>query len=123
VRGKSIEEENMAENGSNLRCKVMIGLFVAVATLWISPASAQDAGGTYKAKCAVCHGADGKGDTPVGKKMGVHDFSSSEVQKETDDALIAVVASGRNKMPPYGKSLNAGQIKDLVAYIRTLGKK
>src|SRR5258708_31259340 len=91
LSGKLTEEENMEGNGSNLRCRVMVGLIVAAVALWISPASAQDAGGTYKTKCAVCHGADGKGDTPVGKKMGVHDFGSADVQKEPDDTLIVVV--------------------------------
>ena len=41
----------------------------------VSPVVAQDAAGTYKAKCAMCHGADGKGG-----KMGTRDFTSAEVQ-------------------------------------------
>jgi cytochrome c6 len=88
-----------------------------------STARAQDAAGVFKTKCAACHGADGKGSTPAGKNMGVHDFASPEVAKETDEQLIEVVTKGRNKMPPYGNSLKEPQIKDLVAYIRDLAKK
>ncbi len=40
--------------------------------------------GTYKAKYAACHGADGSGDAAVGKKLGTHDFRSAEVQKMSD---------------------------------------
>jgi mono/diheme cytochrome c family protein len=77
---------------------------------------------TYKAKCAMCHGADGKGETPVGKKMGAHDFASSEVQQMSDADLAAAIAKGKNKMPAYEKSLKEDDIKELVAYVRQLGK-
>ena len=33
-----------------------------------------------------------------------------------------MIANGKGKMPAYGKSLKAEQIKDLVAYIRSLKK-
>ena len=46
------------------------------------PAIAQQAGeATYKAKCAMCHGADGLGNTPVGKNMKVRSFKSPEDMK------------------------------------------
>jgi len=90
-------------------------------SLWSVPASA-DAAANYKAKCAMCHGADGKGDTPVGKKMGVHDFASPEVQKASDADLTAIMAKGKNKMPAYSGKLSDADIKDLVGYVRQLGK-
>ena len=82
----------------------------------------QTAAATYKAKCAGCHGADGKGNTGPGKALGVHDFGSDEVTKVSDADLINIVTSGKNKMPGYGKSLKDTEIKDLVAYVRELGK-
>ena len=96
---------------------------LAVITLWSTALVAEDAAGLYKAKCAACHGADGKGDTAMGKKLGVRDFASPEVQKMSDDELTAVIADGKNKMPSYKKSLKADQIKELVGYIRSLAKK
>jgi cytochrome c6 len=83
---------------------------------------AQDAAATYKAKCAMCHGADGKG-SAMGQKMGTHDFASADVQKETDAQLTEIITKGKGKMPKYGEKLKDAEIKDLVAYVRSLGKK
>jgi cytochrome c6 len=92
---------------------------LAGVALWSTPAAA-DAAATYKTKCAVCHGADGKGDSPAGKSMGAHDFHSPEVAKQSDADLGAIVAKGKKRMPGYEKSLNPDEIKNLIAYIRQL---
>src|SRR5271169_1559274 len=85
-------------------------------------ARAQNASETlYKAKCAACHSADGSG-SAMGKKLGAHDFQTAEVQKMSDAELTDIIATGKNKMPVYGKSLKPEDIKGLVAYIRTLKK-
>jgi cytochrome c6 len=78
---------------------------------------------TYKAKCAMCHGADGKGDSPMGKKLNIRDLGSPEVQKQTDAELTTIVTKGKGKMTPFEGKLTAEQIGQLVAYIRELGKK
>jgi mono/diheme cytochrome c family protein len=83
----------------------------------------QDTASLYKTKCATCHGADGKGDTPVGKKLGLRDFSSPEVQKMSDAELTTIIADGKGKMPGYKKSLKPEQIKDLTTFVRELAKK
>ena len=82
-----------------------------------------DGAATYKAKCAMCHGADGKGDTPMGKSLKVRDLSSADVQKQTDIELTKVIAGGKGKMPAYGKSLTAADIQAVIAYVRTLKTK
>jgi mono/diheme cytochrome c family protein len=83
------------------------------------PAMADDVEALYKSKCQVCHGADGKG-SPAGQKLGVKDFHSPEVQKQTDAELIEVTKQGRGKMPAYDKKLTNDQIKQLIKYIRSL---
>ena len=101
-------------------------LLAALATaiiLWGTALAAQDAAANYKAKCSACHGADAKGDTPVGKKMGIKDLASPEVQKMSDAELTAVIADGKDKMPSYKKSLKPEQIKELVGYVRSIAKK
>jgi cytochrome c6 len=98
---------------------LLAGGMVALST---SAVQAQDAAATYKAKCAMCHGADGKG-SAMGQKMGTHDFTSADVQKETDAQLTEIIAKGKGKMPKYEEKLKDPEIKDLVTYIRTLGKK
>jgi mono/diheme cytochrome c family protein len=105
-----------------LRLALLATLVTAI-VLWGTTAAAQDAEANYKAKCSACHGADAKGDTPVGKKMGIKDLASPEVQKLSDAELTAVIADGKNKMPSYKKSLKPEQIKELVGYVRSLGKK
>jgi len=103
--------------------RALLATLAAVIVVWGTALAAQDAAGTYKAKCSACHGADAKGDTPVGKKMGIKDLASPEVQKMSDVELTAAIADGKNKMPSYKKSLKPEQIKELVGYIRSLAKK
>ena len=85
------------------------------------PAFSQNAAADlYKSKCTMCHGADGKGGTPVAKTMGVRDFKSPEVAKETAAEMIKITKDGKNKMPAYASKLTDDQIKDLVTYLRGL---
>ena len=81
-----------------------------------------DAAATYKTKCASCHGADGAGQTAVGKKMNLKALGSAEVQGMSDDQLLAIISKGKAKMPAYEKSLGAATCKALVAHIRTFKK-
>ena len=84
------------------------------------PTAAADAAATYKSKCASCHGANGSGQTSVGKAMKLRDLRSAEVQGQTDEQLYAIIAKGKGKMPGYEKSLGAETCKALVAHMRTL---
>lgn len=104
------------------RMSLVTLLVVGVIALCSTSAVAQDAAGTYKAKCAMCHGADGKG-SPIGLKMGAHDLTSADVQKETDAQLTETITKGKNKMPAYEGKLKDTEIKDLVAFLRSLAKK
>lgn len=112
----------MANTESVLKRTLLAALLTAI-ILWGTALPAQDSAANFKAKCSACHGADAKGDTPVGKKMGIKDLASPEVQKMSDGELTAVIADGKNKMPSYKKSLKPEQIKDLVGYVRSLAKK
>ena len=95
-------------------------LIIAVALAPI--AFAADGAATYKAKCATCHGADGKGQSAMGKKMNLRDLGSPEVQKQTDKELYDWTADGKGKMPAYKDKLSADEIKALVAHMRTFKK-
>jgi mono/diheme cytochrome c family protein len=92
---------------------------------WCAGSSnAQSAAETlYKAKCAMCHGPDGKGETPAGKTMKARSFAATEVVKMSDDELETVIAKGKNKMPAFDGKLKKEQIEQLVEYIRALAKK
>jgi mono/diheme cytochrome c family protein len=101
-------------------------ILVAVCCLTASlsaPAFAQNTGAdTYKAKCAMCHGADGLGTTPAGKAMKAASFKDPALVNAPDTQLIASVKNGKNKMPAYGGKLTDDQIKAAVVYIRSLQK-
>lgn len=75
----------------------------------------------YRQKqCTSCHAADGSGNTPAGKATKARDLRSADVQKASDDELADAIANGRGKMPAYKSSLSPDQVKELVAFLRTL---
>ncbi len=98
--------------------------FTVLALLGLSlPMFAQQPGqATYNAKCAMCHGSDGTGNTPVGRAMKLHSFKSPEDVKIPDAELFKDTKDGIGKMHGYAGKLTDAQIHDLVAYIRALQK-
>jgi len=103
----------------------MLAILVVLGmVLLTSPAAsfADDGATLYKSKCAMCHGPDGKGETAMGKKLGLKDLASAEVQKATDAEINDTISKGKSKMPA-SKSLTPDQVKDLVGFVRSLGKK
>jgi cytochrome c6 len=87
-------------------------------------AAADDAGKmTFEANCSVCHDLDGSGDTPIGMSLEIPDLRSDEVQKLSDEELIAIVTNGKDPMPSFKGKLTADEIKGVIAYVRTFAKK
>jgi mono/diheme cytochrome c family protein len=75
----------------------------------------------WKSKCASCHGADGKGQSEQGKKLGVLDYTSPEWQKaHTDDAIRKGINEGVKGMEGYKDKLSPEQIDSLVQHVRGL---
>jgi mono/diheme cytochrome c family protein len=107
----------------SLRTKTLVTAAIAT-VLFVSPLAsfAGDATALYKSKCAMCHGPDGKGETPTGKSLKLKDLASAEVQKASDADFTDVISKGKGKMPA-AKGLTPDQVKDLVAFVRSLGKK
>jgi cytochrome c6 len=104
--------------------KIICLAIVAATPVLLSARSGADdkSAATYKAKCVSCHGADGKGDTPAGKSTKVRSFTDPDVVKASDDDLAGIIEKGKAKMPGYSKSMKPDEIKDMVAYIRSLAK-
>jgi mono/diheme cytochrome c family protein len=80
---------------------------------------------TFNAKCASCHGADGKGQTEQGQKMHIADMTRPEWQKSKTDADIKnAIENGVKKetgeMEGYKDKLAPADIEALVAYVRSL---
>jgi cytochrome c551 len=99
------------------RAAAVLLLAASIAVPVLAQASAAD---LYKTKCAMCHGADGRGGTEMGTKLRVRSFSLPLVAKESDQEMFDLTKHGKNKMPAYDNKLTDAQIKDLVRYIRSL---
>jgi cytochrome c6 len=112
-------------NGSMIRRVGSAALAAGMALVFCGALRAQDAPTLFKSKCAACHGADGSGNTTMGKSLGAKDLGSADVQKQTDAQLTDSITNGMNggKMPAYKGKLTDDQIKGLVGYIRSLVKK
>jgi len=67
--------------------KKLLTISISIAFLagMASSAAAADAKAIYEKSCAKCHGADGKGDTKMGKKLGCKDYSDAKVQADLKD--------------------------------------
>lgn len=103
--------------------RIRMAALMLLAILLVVPAFAQGPGAdTYKAKCAMCHGADGLAATPMAKNLKVLSFKDPTMVKASDAQFIASTKEGKGKMPAYAGKLTDAQITDVVAFIRTLQK-
>jgi mono/diheme cytochrome c family protein len=91
-------------------------------------AKAADAKENYDTLCAKCHGAEGKGDTKMGAKLGCKDFTDAKVQADIkDDTAAKAIKEGlksaedKTLMKPFD-TLSDDEIKALVAYVHGLKK-
>ena len=103
---------------------------ILLATLCFVASSAlvrADAKDTWEKQCAKCHGADGKGDTKMGKKLEVKDYTDAKVQAAMkDDDMAKIIKEGKKegdktKMKAFA-DLSDGDIKALVAHVRSFKK-
>lgn len=74
----------------------------------------------FAQNCARCHGANGKAQTPRGRKLEADDLTGPEAKGLSNAKIIRTITNGRGEMPRFGKKLTAAQIKSLAAYIRSL---
>jgi mono/diheme cytochrome c family protein len=106
--------------------RVIFAVFlVALALFLILPNLSWAQADIYKAKCAGCHGVDGKG-TTAGQKMGAPSFSSEKVQKASDTELADFIENGgpqKKASHAFGnKGIAPAEADKLGAYVKTLGK-
>ncbi len=94
-------------------------------TLGALTASAGDAKETWEKTCAKCHGMDGKGNTKIGKKLDIKDFTDGKYQASLkDDAMFKAIKEGlkdgeRLRMKA-AEGLSDDEIKAMVAYVRAM---
>jgi mono/diheme cytochrome c family protein len=76
----------------------------------------------FDKKCVVCHYADSdaKKIGPGLKGMSKRGTFTVNNAKVTDEALKTWIENGDTLMPPFKDVLEAEQIKDVIAYVKTL---
>jgi len=86
------------------------------AALTAATALGEDGGALYKSKCASCHGAEGKGDTPVGKALKVKPLAGTPLSA---GEIAKVAAEGRagTKMLAI-KGLSAEQYQAIASFVK-----
>jgi cytochrome c6 len=95
----------------------LAAVLVASASLGFSEAPGQ---ALYTTKCQMCHGATGQAETAMGKATKTRPLNDPEVAKLSEAEMITVTRSGKGKMQPFKGELSEEQIKDAVAYFRSL---
>jgi cytochrome c553 len=104
-----------------------ITILISVLALAATMTARADVKATYEDQCAKCHGADGKGETKMGKKMNAKDYTDAKVQAEMkDDKAFKAIKDGMKDgdkviMKP-AEGLSDADIKALVAYMRSFKK-
>jgi cytochrome c6 len=97
-----------------IRSQVVLAMVIAVAG---TMSFAQSGEATYKANCQSCHGTTGTPNAGMAKMMGIKAAAEyKDSAKEQEEA----VKNGKGKMKAFSGKLTDEQIKDVVAYFRTL---
>jgi mono/diheme cytochrome c family protein len=108
--------------------KTIVATIIALLAASSASVRAADAKALWTANCTPCHGASGNGDTKMGKTLGAADLTSASKQSSFTDAQATtaikdgVKQNGKTAMKAFGGKLSDGDIKALVAYVRTLKK-
>ncbi len=104
---------------------MMAGVALTALTLTTVRADTKE---IYEKNCTKCHGADGKGDTKMGKKLNVKDYTDAKVQAEMkDDTAFKSIKEGlkdkddKTLMKP-AENISDAEIKDLIALMRGFKK-
>jgi cytochrome c553 len=110
-----------------MRKIVVLAAAMLVAGAFTLPAA--DAKAIWDKDCAKCHGAEGKGDTKMGQKLKVKDYTDAKVQESMKDAeMVKAIKEGVKEkdsdkvlMKAFGE-LSDDEAKALVAQIRKMKK-
>lgn len=104
----------------------LIAIGTVASLVAAAPILAASASENFDNHCAKCHGADGKGQTKVGKKLNVRDMTTDAYKKELDEAkAVAALKDGIKKDGKEVKKSFAGELSDaelkaLVGYVKSL---
>lgn len=102
----------------------MTAMFLALSSVVLQAKTGEE---LYLKNCKACHGTDGKGQTAMGKRLNIKDYTKAEVQAElTDEGIAKVIKEGiinekgKKVMLPFEKKMSPEEIASVVAYVRSL---
>lgn len=111
-----------------MKNKLITGAILGIAVLTSTTLLAADGKALYEQHCAKCHGADGKGETKMGKKMGAKDYSNPKTWEGVTDTAAAKAVKdgvkdkdGKAVMKPT-EGVGDAEAKAVVDYMKTLKK-
>lgn len=106
--------------------KTIIAILALSVIAWNAPAA--DVQENWNTHCAKCHGKTGKGDTKMGQKLKVKDYTDATVQAAmTDEEIIKITKEGKKEgsktlMKAYSPTLSDAEIQAFVDFIRKMKK-
>jgi cytochrome c553 len=116
------QPDNQSRRNKNMKKITLLALLILAAG--VAAANAADAKDNWDKNCAKCHGQDGKGETRMGKKLGIKDYTDAKVQAGfTDEEATKTIKEGKtdkdgNTLMKPVDGLSDDEIKALVAYVR-----
>lgn len=79
----------------------------------------QETGQTLWAQsCSSCHGAKGLGDGPLAAALGGVETLKGTITKATLDDMTGLVRNGKDKMPAFSETIDAGDTRRVLEWIR-----
>jgi mono/diheme cytochrome c family protein len=103
-------------------CFGLFAMAVTMNSIRAFAASSDNGKTVFHDNCSTCHGENGTADTPVGKQLKAKNLQSAEVQKLSDQKLTFVIKNGSGAMPKFKDGLSDEEVRDVIVYIRILGK-
>ena len=124
-QGGSQETQKPAEEKTAAESKAAADAAKMVNPVKSTPESIAMGKKAYGTDCAMCHGKTGAGDgdLAVDMKLKLKDFRDAAALKEmTDGEIYNLILNGKGQMSGEEGRMKAGQIWNVVNYVRSLGK-
>ena len=79
----------------------------------------------YEKRCQSCHGADGTGNPKMAKvlKVSIPPVTGAALVQQDDTEMLRIIAEGEGKMPGYAQKLSQEEQRQVLEYMKTLGKR
>ena len=118
-------------DGTITKCVAVLVALLLVPTLALAQGNPAKGKDFYAKHCAGCHGPTGKGDGPAAKAINPkpNDLTNKAYMAGLKDQYLfdliqkGGAAVGKSPLiPPFGSKMKDGEIRDVIAYLRSLAK-